>query len=191
MRKLCCLFLLLLLVLTGCSQTTPPAAEPPSSEPETPPAERDQITSVYPWTEAYAEHDGRYISLMILADSWDYECLPYNEGSFGIAFWPKTHPDARVEVRCYDYPFGVCGTGLETQPLELTNGITASMGTYSGDFNNWSHIWFGPEHGNYAALSDGAAVWWETRGTEALEILSSAVLGTTTTEVNVCESEKP
>jgi len=166
--------LLALLLNTACSVRleTPPkkvmAAASPLTAPLTP-----TITVAAPQTASFC-YEGDGIALTLPAD-WDYEITAHDAeiGQFSIAVWPKAQPEAQLELIHYATPFGVCGTGLHTQEVAFSSGLTGSMGTYE-DLDSWSYIAF---EGDYVALNQGIGLWWDVYGVQAMEILGSAVFG--------------
>lgn len=131
-------------------------------------------------TEAYCEGEGANMRLT-LPEGWDYELVSEAREAgedwdayenFGIRFWPT---DRAGSITLWYYPrgFGVCGTGLTSQKVVFSNGLTANRGRWGG---NWDYISFQdtPGSGSYVAKNSGL----DSNGLNtAMEILGTAVLG--------------
>lgn len=105
---------------------------------------------------------------------WEYEVREYHpeNHSFGIDFWPEGY-SGKVSVNFYE-SFGVCGTGLVQEEITLA-GEAAWMGTYDNRAV-WDFISFKYLPGNYVVMTEGVDDWWDTHGSEAMEILDNMVL---------------
>lgn len=101
-----------------------------------------------------------------LPESWEYE-IEENE----LRIWPKGQTKGKITILYHEGLFGVCGTGLTTEKITL-GGQKASKGTYDGD-KMWMFITFEDEANPYVIRSDGADVWWDVYGEEAMEILGT------------------
>lgn len=112
------------------------------------------------------------ISLMI-PDDWEYEIKEPVEGypeEFGIVFWPEGQTEGKLSLMYYS-AWGVCGTGLEEIKI-----ILGEYSAYQGTYNNkdvWDFICLTDTKGRFVALNEGADIWWEEYGTEAMCILST------------------
>lgn len=126
-----------------------------------------------PVTAAFG-YAGEGIRLTLPSD-WDYSICAHDAemGQFSISIWPQAQPRAQLELIHYADPFGVCGDGLTTRDITFAGGRTCSMGTYA-TADRWSYIAFGHD---YVALNQGIGHWWDTYGSQAMGILSTAVLG--------------
>ena len=120
----------------------------------------------------YAEN-GVSVTLTLPA-GWNYALvsLAQNDYCAGITFWPRGREEGKIRLEYYPQGFGVCGTGLETDAMELA-GRTVTVGTYDGAAL-WDYISFGD---NFAAWGEGHESWWSEYGETAMEILDSAVFG--------------
>ncbi len=113
------------------------------------------------------------ITLTIPYD-WNYEIERGNNiDEYYIAFWPKDQKQGKIKMWYYT-AFGVCGTGLEEK--EVTIGTyKACMGTYNNK-KIWDFISFVDVPGSYVAMNEGADIWWNEYGEEAMQILSTVKL---------------
>lgn len=119
------------------------------------------------------EENGVSITLTLPA-GWNYALisLAQNDYCAGITFWPRGREEGKIRLEYYPQGFGVCGTGLETDAMELA-GRTVTVGTYDGAAL-WDYISFGDD---FAAWGEGHESWWAEYGETAMEILDSAVFG--------------
>lgn len=112
-----------------------------------------------------------------IPEGWAYEEIPYNDSSrsFGVAFWPREAQEGRIELQCYDQPFGVCGTGLEIVPGHTSSGREVSFGYYDGS-DIWSYMSYEGLPGYYVATTVLVDSWWAEYGEQAEQILACAKL---------------
>ncbi len=101
-----------------------------------------------------------------IPDGWEYEQL-----DDGMRFWPQGHKQNPLRLYHTSF-FGVCGTGLQCDTITL-GGAEAEQGTYD-NHTLWDYIvlpkeWY--QHGDYVILNEGADVWWNDYGDEAMAIL--------------------
>ncbi len=122
----------------------------------------------HPKTVSYGA-DYANITLSI-ANDWEYTTEKKGANEFGIAFWPKGRSEGKIRVK-YSNSFGVCGTGLKTEKIKLGN-YEAYKGTYYGE-KLWYYIALTGVSGDYVVINDGADVWWDEYGEEAMQILST------------------
>ncbi|MBE6713587.1 MAG: hypothetical protein E7580_08810 [Ruminococcaceae bacterium] len=109
-----------------------------------------------------------------IPQGWSYATeRGYNPEDYCIAFWPDGQTKGKIKLWYYG-AFGVCGTGLEVERITL-GAYEAEKGTYDGSAH-WSFISFADLPGFYVATNDGAHIWWDEYGEEAVQILSSANL---------------
>ena len=120
--------------------------------------------------------DGGMIVVQLPADwQWEADDLSENAYAMGISFRPDAESDGWLRLQYYPTGFGVCGTGLEEKPFELSNGLSGHVGYYDGSLQ-WSFIGFHPDHPNYALTVDGAD-WVSAYEDQIFTILSGAQLG--------------
>ena len=107
---------------------------------------------------------------------WEYETELWTDSvDFSITFWPAGMPEGKIRVRYYGDRFGVCGTFLEQEKIELGN-YEARKGTYDGH-KVWDFISLIGTPGHYVIENEGAGQWWDEYGGEAMEILNTLVVG--------------
>lgn len=121
-------------------------------------------------------HSRGYANISLnIPDGWEYEIEERDEtNEFCIVFWPARRSDGKIKVCYYDF-FGVCGTGLEQEKIRLGK-YEAYKGTYAHD-NLWYFINLINTAGDYVIINDGADAWWDEYGNEAMQILSTVVVG--------------
>ena len=161
MKRFCLILMTFsLLLIAGCTGgnvdtggTVPPAQSTPapgSGEGEAEPADTPTLV-----TEAVYEDDAVRFSVQ-LPESWAYSILKGEnpEGDQGgISFFPEDS-DRSVHLSLYNYPFGVCGTGLEEKEFTLLDGSAGRVGYYDGSAD-WSFAVFPDASENLAATNEG------------------------------------
>ncbi len=116
---------------------------------------------------------------MELPAGWDYEICEYDENNyaFGIRFWPADQDEGALWLEYYPRGFGVCGTGLVQEEIQLENGLSAWVGTYDGraiwDFITIRGL---PGPFSYVIRTEKVDSWWESRQQEAMEIIRHITL---------------
>lgn len=118
--------------------------------------------------------DGVGISVPV-AEGWEYAIAERSPGcqSWGIDFRPEGQ-DGWVQLRYWEF-FGVCGTGLKSEDISLTNGMSGSVGTYDGA-EVWDFIRFVAGDGSFVLTNRGAGDWLSGRNEEVLNMLGSSLL---------------
>lgn len=105
--------------------------------------------------EVYAQ-SGPYGEISVtVPEGWEARCVPMAlgdsiDGLYGIKLWKSAAPDSCIAL-AYHVFFGVCGTGLTQQELQMA-GAAASVGTYS-ECRGWSFVRFGGENDGLVAVS--------------------------------------
>lgn len=92
----------------------------------------------------------------------------------GIRFHPKGQTEGSITLQ-YCKNWGVCGTGLKEETIVLGLNYEAWQGTYD-NHELWDFIYVKGMPGNYVFLNNGAEVWWEGYGQEAMYIMENASL---------------
>ena len=175
------ILLLLALLLCGCqtqSQPTGAAAKVPQlktvqhvtpAEPEPEPAAQTPAVLRGPFGEL----------TVLLPDGWSNAPCPdggcvYSSGGYGMHLYPTQAAEGFIEI-CYpDTPFGVCGTGLETEEVILADS-SACIGTYDGH-PYWDYVVFNDGNQGVVALTCQVERWWPDYGDQALAILDTLQL---------------
>ena len=126
-----------------------------------------EILSADAGTEIICEQDGIGVSLPYVT-GWEYEIVDYAEEgmSYGVNYRPAGE-EGWINFH-YWRSFGVCGTGLETEPYG-----SGTMGTYDNSAI-WSYIAYPADNGHFVATTNGVADWWNQYGDMAMEILDRA-----------------
>ena len=121
-------------------------------------------------TRVSASHSERTLSINI-PEGWEYEIKEYSDesSSFGIYFWPEGETEGKLSFLYYD-AWGVCGTGLESETIEI-GGYEASQGNYNGGI--WEFICFQKEPGWCVIKNDAAYAWLGKHIDEAMEIIDT------------------
>ena len=113
-----------------------------------------------------------------LPSGWAWETVAYSEDTqtFGIRFWPRESPAGALYVACCPDGFGVCGTGLEQEKITLATGLEGWQGTYD-NHKVWDFISFRDLDLDYVVMNENAEIWWDTYGSQAMDILDTLHLG--------------
>ena len=119
-------------------------------------------------TRVSASHGEHTLSISI-PEGWEYEIKEYSDesSSFGIYFWPEGETEGKLSFLYYD-AWGVCGTGLESETIEI-GGYEASKGNYNGGI--WEFICFQKDPGWCVIKNDTARAWLGKYMDEAMEII--------------------
>jgi len=177
--------LMAIVLLSGCGEGALPAPEPEQSAPKIelpepePMGESETISCTF-----------NYLNMSLeLPPNWGYAFVgfPVDDGNIhvqpaetmGIRFWPDAAEDmggGALALYCYADLFAVCGTGLKTEDIVLDSGLTGSVGTYD-DGEVWDFIRLYDTPGSYVIQNEGADVWWDTYGSQAMTILNSVRVG--------------
>ncbi len=134
------------------------------------PEEDDVVEETSDTTRVSASYGEHTLSISI-PEGWEYEIKEYSEesSSFGIYFWPEWENEGKLSFLYYD-AWGVCGTGLESETIEI-GGYEASQGNYNGGI--WEFICFQKESGWCVIKNDTARAWLEKYMDEAMEIIDT------------------
>lgn len=121
-------------------------------------------------TRVSASHGEHTLSISI-PEGWEYEIKEYSDesSSFGIYFWPEGETEGKLSFLYYD-AWGVCGTGLESETIEI-GGYEASQGNYNGGI--WEFICFQKGPGWCVIKNDAAYAWLGKHIDEAMEIIDT------------------
>lgn len=149
-------------------------------------------------TATEATQGGPYgeISLRV-PEGWKYETFPMDSeelvsGDYGIHFCPEGAEEGFIELAYIDF-FGVCGTGLEEETVNLA-GAPANIGTYDGH-EYWDFISFRGQNDGMVALAYSVEGWWEEYGDDVMGILDTLTFRPDVKEGGAYvfreESEKP
>ena len=131
------------------------------------------INGTNPHTQPSIVREGGQFSNITLTVpfDWEYNTIhSENSTDYCIEFWPKGQESGKIQVWYYD-AFGVCGTGLKEEKITIA-GYEANKGTFDGK-KIWDFISLTGMPGKYVVMNQGAEVWWDEYGNEALQILES------------------
>ncbi len=135
--------------------------------------------------EVVARQEGSAGTLQVtLPEGWVYESCPEGSGSllhgdYGIHFYPENVSEGLIEL-CYTEFFGVCGTGLDEERINLA-GDEANVGVYDGH-DYWNFVSFRGTNKGIVALAFEVKDWQQEYVQQALEILDTVRLTQETTD---------
>ena len=141
-------------------------------------------TTTEPQTTSIAvEHiDDKYTLSVEIPEGWEYEQIEYpyatHSPRYCIKFWPKGETEGKISVQYNNGLFGVCGTGLSCEEVNIGK-YSASMGTYDNN-EVWNYIVFDyndADGNSYVILNEGADIWWDKYGDDAMKILDTVLIG--------------
>lgn len=110
-----------------------------------------------------------------LPAGWEFELFPMDSegllsGMYGIHFYPENVAEGYIEL-AYCVPFGVCGTGLESETATIA-GNPVGIGTYDGH-EYWDFISFQEDYEGIVALTFSVEGWWAEYSGQVLDILNT------------------
>lgn len=110
------------------------------------------------------------ISFMLF-DGFEHAVCDVSEGGdFFVEIWPYGRSEEKLKIG-YSEGFGLCGTGLEQKKISFGQ-YEAYQCTYSGD-KPWTYIIFENTPGTYVIHNEGAQVWWDEYGNDAMQMLKT------------------
>ena len=145
------------------------------------------------------EHEDIYLSVS-LPDTWECgfktveDMEKENEDDriiCSIDFWPKANPEAVFSLE-YCQQFGICGTGVTEERLELSSGLAGNLcyEKYQAENAMWMMFFFdrtdeSQEDGIYIVEAFMELSLWEQAEPEFLKILDSVWVGQHTEPTNM------
>ena len=137
MKKYIYPFLILLIVLSlaGCSKDVS-SISPGSvhsgttADHSTEAGSEDPIPEVNPFPTVAEYSCGCTNMRLELAEGWSYDIKQQDtdpNASFGINFWPDADPSFVAQLHFNPEFYGICGTGVTFENLELKNGLRATL----------------------------------------------------------------
>lgn len=107
-----------------------------------------------------------------IPEDWTYtESKETSDGtSFCVEMYKESSPQNTVRIEYRDF-FGVCGTGLVTQDITISE-YKASKGIYDNN-PSWDYIVFEDTPGYYVIYNNTDDDWWSENGKEVMQILST------------------
>lgn len=119
--------------------------------------------------QAIYDNGDDYLNLTIPND-WEFESITDFANDMykcGLKIYPKDSENY-MSVYCANW-FGVCGTGLKVEKINLDNGIEVEVGYYNNN-ENWEYAYF--EDGEYKIAAWNSGLVGENANA-ALEILKT------------------
>lgn len=119
--------------------------------------------------QAVYDNDDNYLNLTIPND-WEFESITDFANDMykcGLKIYPR-NSENYMSVYCTNR-FGVCGTGLKVEKINLDNGIEVEVGYYNGN-ENWEYAYFEDGESKIVAWNSGLV---GEDANDALEILKT------------------
>ena len=120
-----------------------------------------------------AEYSEGYANISLkIPEGWEYEIDAQKEHGqqFSILFRPEGRSGS-VKVCYMGSGFGVCGTGLSLEKINLGH-YSATKGTYDNK-KTWDYITIDDVPGQYVIFREGADSWWKEYSQKVMEILDT------------------
>ncbi len=118
----------------GPEQTNEPELpEKPETDAETPAPEKEE--TVMRADAMTLDGTDSYLRLT-LPEGWGWTEGETEENRKSLLLCPPTDDGFQIEVSCWD-DFGMCGTGVDFQELQLPNGMKATLATEISDETVW------------------------------------------------------
>lgn len=140
-----------------------------------PPVEIDETVNTLKEKKALNEKqaiydDGNEYLNLTIPNDWKFETITdFSNDMYkcGLKIYPE-NSEKHMNVYLANW-FGVCGTGLKVEKINLDNGIEVEVGYYNGN-ENWEYAYF--EDGEFKIAAWNSGLVGEDANT-ALEILKS------------------
>lgn len=141
MKKVICIICTLALALCLCSCAEPLSGAAANKEVVEAAVMVKSITDRYSAENTSFELD--------IPEGWSFEEYS-GDGSCGLVLTPAVAPELHYSLLYYGRVFGVCGTGLEEERVQLGDGgLEATVGYYDGS-ERWSFVAFRHNDDSYA-----------------------------------------
>lgn len=144
----------------------------------------DPTPEVQPATVS-AEYTHSFVDMALeLPQGWAWEKVTEDstDKTEGIRFYKSDDPTLDWTLLCWTGGYGICGTGIDSEALTLSNGQQVTLHTeeYADSDRVWINIVFENVPGSYVAAPyksymDTSA--WETNRDTILDILATVQLG--------------
>ncbi len=128
-----------------------------------------------------AEYTSGYVDMaMIIPEGWQWESVQDKELSTeGIRFWKTGDKAVSFELLCWRGGYGICGTGVTSEEITLSNGQKIWQHTEENTDSLWLNLYFESTPGDYVCAPTGTLTkeTWDSCRDEVLAILGTAQFG--------------
>ncbi len=172
LTAVCALALAAAVTLSGC--TVRPQPSDPTGNVDTP----DPQPAI---TGETAEYTSGYVDMaMTIPEGWQWESVQDKELSAeGIRFWKTGDKAVSFELLCWRGGYGICGTGVTSEEITLSNGQKVWQHTEENTDSLWLNLYFESTPGDYVCAPTGTLTkeTWDSCRDEVLAILNTAQFG--------------
>ncbi len=172
LTAVCALALAAAVTLSGCAVRPQPSD--PTGNVDTP----DPQPAI---TGETAEYTSGYVDMaMTIPEGWQWESVQDKELSAeGIRFWKTGDKDVSFELLCWRGGYGICGTGVTSEEITLSNGQKIWQHTEENTDSLWLNLYFESTPGDYVCAPTGTLTkeTWDSCRDEVLAILNTAQFG--------------
>jgi len=170
--KIITLFFALTLLLSACN-TQSAYIEKPNVE-----NENNKITVNQVENETVSYSYGCANMSIVIPKSWEYSITEFSSvtDTFGIGIKP-VGMDGEVGIYYYRNGFGVCGTGLDSKPIDISENLSGTVGIYD-ESEIWNFITLNNVAGPYVIIVNGdVEPWWNDNYEMLMSILGTIEVG--------------
>lgn len=168
----CVLALAAVTSLSGCSARTPD--NDPTGSIDAP----DPTPAITGETAAYTSD---YVDMALtIPEGWQWESVQDKaERTEGIRFWKTGDKALDFALLCWRSGYGLCGTGLTSEEVTLSNGQKVWQHTKESDDGLWLNLYFENVPGDYVCAPSRTLTreTWDGCRDEVLAILDTARFG--------------
>lgn len=172
LTAVCALALAAAVTLSGCAVRPQPSD--PTGNVDTP----DPQPAI---TGETAEYTSGYVDMaMTIPEGWQWESVQDKELSAeGIRFWKTGDKAVSFELLCWRGGYGICGTGVTSEEITLSNGQKIWQHTEENTDSLWLNLYFESTPGDYVCAPTGTLTkeTWDSCRDEVLAILNTAQFG--------------
>lgn len=172
LTAVCALALAAAVTLSGCAVRPQPSD--PTGNVDTP----DPQPAI---TGETAEYTSGYVDMALtIPEGWQWESVQDKELSAeGIRFWKTGDKAVSFELLCWRGGYGICGTGVTSEEITLSNGQKIWQHTEENTDSLWLNLYFESTPGDYVCAPTGTLTkeTWDSCRDEVLAILNTAQFG--------------
>ena len=173
LAAVCALALAAVTSLSGC------AAQAPDNDPTGNIDAPDPVPAVTGETAAYTS--GYVDMALTIPEGWQWESVQDKSvGTEGIRFWKTDDKALDFKLLCWRSGYGICGTGVTSEELTLSNGQMVWQHTEQETDGLWLGLYFEGVPGDYVCQASGGMIdkaAWDGCRDEVLAILGTAQFG--------------
>ena len=174
LAAICALALAAVTSLSGCAVTLP------MTEPDKPVAQPEDDTPAV--TGETASYTSGYVDMALtIPEGWQWESVQDKSmNTEGIRFWKTDDRALDFKLLCWRSGYGICGTGVTSEELTLSNGQMVWQHTEAERDGLWLDLYFENVPGDYVCQPAAGAIdkaAWDGCRDEVLSILGTAQFG--------------